>query len=326
MAVTGQQTFMRNVLRKFGLFARPSFPTFSTFVESWFPHKWLDLMAKKAGGLDTPDCVAMLELFYATYIVTKAGDPVFSLSSDLIQALRDTELPDVPAEEVKLPFEGINLDFPVGTLQPPSHEVSRFLLTCIPGDRFRVVYNHDDRTNYVSFVPTPGLKLHECLKEAEKNKWAMLVDPEKAALFKAEETYDDYWQTDMFRLAINTMLYITSPDSDVIQDKVHIHKLHTKLQGVKAGHKREVLLSKLARAKSSKRYIVGAKFRLSQEYQASLTTSGKKWVLDHKCRTMGHWKNQPCGSKSQQRKLIWISPYFRGPTFAEMVQKGYVVR
>lgn len=325
MPASSQQLFARSVLHKLDLFKRPGFPTFQEFIEDWFPKHWMNLMAEKAGGTDRPDFVAMMELFYAVYIVDKAGGAVFEISPHLLCALRDTELPDAPSEDVRLPFEGINVDFPKGTLQPPSHEVSRFMLSLGPRDRFRVVYNHDERTNYISFIPTPGLKLHACLKEAEKNKWDLLLDPAAARLFKEKEMYDDYWKTDMFRLAVNTMLYITSPDADIVEDKSHVYDIHKKLDGRKGGRKRDVLLSKLSQAKSNKRYIVGAKFRLSQEYQADLTPSGKSWVLEHRVRVMGHWKMQPHGPGKTERKRIWIAPYFRGLSYAEMVERKYIV-
>ncbi|RLC88661.1 MAG: hypothetical protein DRJ03_01950 [Chloroflexi bacterium] len=326
MAEHNQQIFSKKVISAAGLLERAGLPTYAQFVQGWLPSEITVAIAEKVGGVETPIFVAAMQAFYSALIVAKSGDTVFTLSAELIHALRDTEIPDIPVEEVRLPFDGINVDFPRGTLGGPAAEVGRLLMCMVPGDRFRVVYHHDAFTNYVSFLPEEGKTLFQCAASAQEQQHQMLSDPSLVQAFRDAALYADYWKTDMFRLAINTMLYITSPDADVVEDKTQLHEIHAKLQGLKKGRKQEVLLDKLRKAKQRKRYIVGAKFRLAAEYNAALTDKGKKWALQQRVRVMGHWKNQPYGPKSELRRRQWLAPYWKGPSYAEMVEKGYVVR
>lgn len=39
----------------------------------------------------------------------------------------------------------------------------------------------------------------------------------------------------------------------------------------------------------------------------------------------GHWRNQPFGQGREQRKLIFIKPYYKGPDLADLVNKPYAV-
>jgi hypothetical protein len=41
------------------------------------------------------------------------------------------------------------------------------------------------------------------------------------------------------------------------------------------------------------------------------------WKLRNQHIVRGHFKEQPCGPKGQNRKTIWIEPYWRGPEGAE---------
>ena len=40
----------------------------------------------------------------------------------------------------------------------------------------------------------------------------------------------------------------------------------------------------------------------------------------------GHWRQQPFGPGGQQRKLIWIKPFYKGPDIAQVINKPYVVK
>lgn len=77
--------------------------------------------------------------------------------------------------------------------------------------------------------------------------------------------------------------------------------------------------------KDNPRYIVGAAFRLQPEYAAEFTKEGRKWALDHRVCVAGHWKNQPHGPGWKERKRIWVAPYWKGPTYAELVARKIIV-
>lgn len=325
MAEHTQQVLAKKILCELGLLERVGLPTREQFLTEWLPPDALKMFASWAGSSES-DFAAGMQALYATLVVAKSHDPVFTLSPDLIHALRDTEIPDVPTEEIKLPFEGINIDFPQGTLECPAHLSSRILLCYVTGDRFRIVLYHGERTTYMNFNAVPGKTLFQCIADAKEWQHDQLMDPALAQEFRDSALYEDHWRSDLFRLALNTALYITSPDADVVEDRSHVHNIHSQLQGLKKASKRALLTEKLSDARKQKRYIVGAKFRLTEEYNAKLTDEGKKWVLKHRVRVMGHWKNQPYGPRSSLRRRQWLAPFWRGPTYAEMIQKGYVVR
>lgn len=37
------------------------------------------------------------------------------------------------------------------------------------------------------------------------------------------------------------------------------------------------------------------------------------------------WRNQPFGRRRQQRRRIWIAPFWRGPEDAEIIHRDYRV-
>jgi hypothetical protein len=123
-------------------------------------------------------------------------------------------------------------------------------------------------------------------------------------------------------------LYISSPDADVREDMHERHALHQKLQGMKGGNKRSKYVSQLKKAKSRHIYIVGKHWDDDEEYEkiasASPTEEGRKILK--RFRVRGHFRLQPYGKGREMRKISWVRPHWKGPTFAELVQNGYMVK
>lgn len=319
---------LKRIYQNAGLLDRPGWPTFLEFMHEWLPPAFLQTLIESEGGVQTPEVSATLETAYTTFIILKAGSPAYRVSDDLIRALRDTAIPSLRVRQLRTPFEGLTISVPEGTFAHPAHNVNQVFVNCIPGARFRAVFYTDQGyTNYVSMLNDDDDKtILEAIAETEAQDDTMLPK----ALRKAQDEaklYTDFFRIDIFRFAVNFALYVTCPDADVYQDKSAQNAIHTKLQGVKGKRRREVLLSKLAAAKEqSKIFIVGANIRLQKEYTAALTESGKRWVLKHRLRVQGHWKMVACGAQRKERVRRWVSPYYKGPSYAEMVEKGYVVK
>lgn len=51
---------------------------------------------------------------------------------------------------------------------------------------------------------------------------------------------------------------------------------------------------------------------------------GKKWTLDHRVITRGHWRQVPYGKGRKLRRAQWIMPYVRGPEGADLVVRPVV--
>lgn len=326
MSLTPHQTAAHKILRKLGVYDRfpgEQLPTYEEFISA-VPPVFFKMMQLLTGAVQHINTVAMLEFMYPVFIASKFGDPEFRLSKELIVLLRDTDTPDLLTDFLRLPFPGINLDVPCGTFQKPADKVSRILLAYVPGDRFRVSFDTlDGNTHFINFLFEPGKTISQCIAETRTKEAEMLECFEREIEdYRAQNIYEDYFTADVFRLALNAALYIASGDADVRLDDTKRRELHTRLQGLKGRSKREKLLEQLRREKQRKVYIVGGMTRLSREYA---TVSQQRRQLLVRFRVRGHFRHQACGPGLTERKLIWVAPFWKGPTYAELVEKGYVV-
>lgn len=271
-----------------------------------------------------PDFTSTVQLLYALWVVHNAGAAVFRLKPGLIKLLQETDLPrDMSMELLRLPFEGINLDIPPKTLRPPLDSVTRLFLTQVPGDRFRIVCcTANGYTHYVSLRPNSGT-IEDAVIET-KTRTFESVSKEVEEEMRATWIYEDYFTSDLFVFPVNAALYITSEGADVVEDKTAIHELCQKLQGLKKSAKRERLEAKLAEEKQHKIYICGGKLSVQRELTATFTEEGRK--LTKRFRVRGHWRNQPCGPRWSERKHIFVAPHWKGPTFAELLERNYIVK
>ena len=324
--MTIQRTTAERMIKHLKLVQRPGMPTFDEFVHQWLPRDVVDMFFALDGGKQGPASSAMVQMLYPVLIALKAGDPVLKVMPDLITSLRDTEIPDLPIEMLKSPFEAFRIEVPKGTFAEPAEQVREIHISNVEGDRFRVVFNQGEYSHYVSIMnDKTEMQISDAIDETMKDSLTrMPLDLWQE--IKKEALYADYFKADVFRFAVNLTLYVTCPDADMYQDNKKRHEIHRKLQGMRGGRKRDVLLSKLAQEKARKVYVIGANIRLSKEYTAELTETGRSWVLKHRVRVMGHWRQQPYGPNKSLRKPKWIAPHWRGPTYAEMVEKGYVIK
>jgi len=325
LSVTLQQTVSQEVMTKLGIYERfpgEQLPTYEEFVNA-VPEMFFKMMQSLTGAVQHMSTVTMLEFMYPAFIASKFGDPEFKLSKELIVLLRDTDTPDLSTDFLRLPFPGINLDIPSGTFQKPADRVSRILLASVPGDRFRVSFDTlDGNSHFINFLFEPGKTIAQCIADTRTREAEMLEHMGREIVdYGAENIYEDYFTADVFRLALNAALYIASGDADVKPDDAKRRELHARLQGLKKKHKREKLLEQLRQEKQRKVYIVGGMTKLSREYE----TASQQRQLLVRFRVRGHFRHQACGPGLAERKLIWIAPFWKGPTYAELIEKGYMV-
>jgi hypothetical protein len=79
-------------------------------------------------------------------------------------------------------------------------------------------------------------------------------------------------------------------------------------------------------------YFLGKEIHVSQEMRkaAKDLSSGDEqrrlgWKLNSRFIVRGHWTHQPCGEGRRDRKLTWITPYWKGPSLAPVVPRNYVL-
>ena len=317
---THQEASTLGTLQKLGLIRPGWAPTFEEFTKRLEPllQQLFQLVRSWA------DVSSMAQLMYAVCIIHSAGGATFQLEPGLIKLLQETGLPrGMSMEFLRLPFEGINLDIPAGTLRPPMDSVTRLFLVHVPGDRFRIVCTPNEvYTHFVSIRSTSEGTIEDAVAETKARAFEGIP---KAAEDEMRNNwiYSDYYTSDFFVLPVNAALYITSGGADVEQDKTRVRALHTKLQGLKKKNQRERLEQELKDEKTHQIFICGGHLKLSQEMLATFTEKGRK--LTKRFRVRGHWCNQSVGPKQSGRKHIWIAPHWRGPTYAELLERNYVV-
>lgn len=81
------------------------------------------------------------------------------------------------------------------------------------------------------------------------------------------------------------------------------------------------------KALNRRHYIVGKGVTLPQAFREVIERKGPQnlWKLKTKHIVRGHWRKQVCGPGKQDRKLIWVEPFWRGPKDGPVTQRKYDV-
>jgi len=125
----------------------------------------------------------------------------------------------------------------------------------------------------------------------------------------------------LFFLAVKMILYITSnkPDLKIGERNVSSEELGE-------------FLAKERKNKSTKNkgvsvgsYIVIDK-NISSISKLTLSGSEEDRKLTHRFMVRGHFRMQRYGPGNERVKRIWISPFWKGPDMAEVIQKDYAVK
>jgi len=262
------------------------------------------------------------------YVAEGAKD--FYLCDDIALLLRDTDIPDIPVDEVKFPFEALSIVFSPGMFDRFGWDkMQRIVLTKPEGGRSVwgfIISDHGDGA--------PAFNL------ALGNKDGSLAELLRTALQESEVKGDMVFgdatvgmapssiQLHTLRLIFNTMLYVTSSGADVFRDSSFQDNLRAKLAAFPQGkktRKQKQLEAEYCAFKAKYLYIVGKHIKAEPEYSAQPANEAGRKLLK-RSRTRGHWRPVRHGPRHSLSKIKWIKPYWRGPTLAEMINKGYVVK
>jgi len=330
--------------------------SYSDFIEH-LPGRMQEVFAQMPATLS--DAGAIINLFYSVTMHCRAGEATFRLSSDLIKLLRKTDLPNFNLNVLRLPYPAIMISLEKNPLFVGDKEILQIYLTQT-STRFRIVAGaRDTSVVFLNLIVDPALgvttianavdatvahtlldRVHDlhrvkpvlnCMdifatnEHPELEKLHMLGTAFNYTRYKEVRAQFFSYYNDIISLAINAVLYVTSPEADIVNlATADVQRISKKLKGVKQGLKREGLEKLLAVAKKHKIYIVGGGIKIARELDTEFTEAGRKFVLRHQVR--GHWKNQSYGPKQELRKHIWVAPYWRGPSYAELLERNYVVR
>lgn len=271
----------------------------------------------------------------------RAGKRVYQPSAGLAWQLRHTELRGLRTDDLRLPYENVYIVVPesanlqVYNAETGWHQAIGVYITEDPsptenggdpmgcrawrvmvvGESKGVVPNNygisemDDALTYFR-IPLPGgVTLDSALKSVGDE------------MFKEKEYVDgweqmkDTWQN-LFRWAMNAMLYATNTEKgDHWIANKQARRLWERIQKIPGKSKKK---SRLARELSGiknqqRRILLGTKVVIDRHVMKEGAPGGKGAPLIIRTRVSGHWRNQPYGKGREQRKLIFISPFWRGP-------------
>lgn len=133
-----------------------------------------------------------------------------------------------------------------------------------------------------------------------------------------------------FRIIVNAILYLSSNDPDIIKCFSPRQAMEERLAKVKSTVKKKKARNELNKTSTLDYSAVGTHLPpiLVDKGRKSAESGGSnKGVLDSATRFIvrGHWRNQPCGERLQDRRLIWIQPYFKGPDMGELINRPYII-
>jgi len=243
----------------------------------------------------------------------RAGTQWYEVSSGLAARLRHTELRGLDCDDLRLPFEAIGLLVPTSAelCLPPSNGSHPITETYIveepaPERRWRMlVVSPTEGGRFMMerlTIPLPaGGSIDESIAYA------------KSRIAKVSESASFEGWEDHFRWAMNAVLYASSAENRrVIWNDKEAKQLSDRIAKLPDGPKRKKLQERLRRLDSSQRTLLGPDVSMPPAEERT-----KGGVLIVRTRVQGHWKQQPYGEGSRERKLIWIQPYWRGPDESE---------
>ncbi len=286
------------------------------------------------------------------------GRKAFFFHCNICDHLLATEL-SVDSELLKLPFDSCLFVYsapsvvetafsflkiqatPADLLYPVSVYITKLTDTTTGGDSKLLmgIYHWcgDQCSFYIKreIAIRPGWKVEKSLN----TDWEALGDTDGVGIRLSANgeyrtTTDEEFYTDglaLFRLVLNSVLYLSSNDPDIITRVsgremaiTHANSIKSKLKSKKT--------KQLAKKESALNFqSVGENVHpiyITKRGLLDSSTNQPANFSDYAVRFIvrGHWRNQPFGLNLTERKLIFIKPYYKGPEMAELVNNPYVVK
>lgn len=144
---------------------------------------------------------------------------------------------------------------------------------------------------------------------------------------------DDTFYTDglgFYRIVLNAVLYLSSDQAELTAKESPRREIEARAKGIASLPKRRKLLQTTGRFTALDYQEVGASVgpiviqKGEADHSVGSTGGGGKPLVRFMVR--GHWRRQPHGPESLERKLIWIRPYYKGPDLAATINKPYLVK
>lgn len=143
---------------------------------------------------------------------------------------------------------------------------------------------------------------------------------------------EDTFYTDglaFYRIVLNAVLYLSSDQAEMAAKESPRREIEARANDIASPSKRRKLLQTTGRYTDLDYQEVGASvgpivIRKGEAEGSEVGNGGGKPLVRFMVR--GHWRRQHYGPESQERKLIWIRPYFKGSDLAATINKPYLVK
>ena len=311
--------------------------------------QWYDLFDYLCGGIDPGMVHTTMQLNYQMSCHERAGKRVYQLSPDLAVQMKHTELRNVLADDLRLPFESIYIMVPpeaqlkIWNSETGWHKAIGIYITeerhmaemdeylkggksgTLRGWRMMIVGQDkaectqatgDDTLSFFRILFKEGTKLTDILETARREiQWDMENNP----FCTWDERMNWDWEQ-QFRWAMNVVLYATweEPGEHWIANK-EARKLWDRIGKLPPNSKkRKNLQRKFQTIDKQKRIQLGAKIVINRRKGTSEDSEGKsgktetdETVLRVKTRISGHWKRVVHGKGRTERRIQWIEPHWR---------------
>lgn len=293
-----------------------------------------------------------------------SGKRVFSFSDNLGDHLANTEI-NLKTDLIRLPFDTClfqftskavlnalyNLSGDKGRLAMNSRTidygspVSAFLTVLpaspLPGSKLLICAFHAKQPDKCYMAVKREIYLGEgwSLEQALRTDWEKLtpnnlgvslavdVDENHVGEATSESFYTDGLM--FFRAMLNAVLYLGSEQAELIPRRSERSAIEESAAKILSAPKRRKKLQEASRFSSLDYVEAGSSVSPIVVQRGAVTAAGlSSGQSKPNIRFMvrGHWRQQPHGPGMAERRLVWITPYYKGPEVADLVSKPYLVK
>lgn len=287
------------------------------------------------------------------------GMPVFRITEDLLASLLLTDPSNVELDEIHAPFPTFKLEIPDNYWVTDAYSPEGMTKRAIKNvwiHNCRTVYAHENNISGTDPIPietmdqykqSPMLMIimeaggtrlfdricppgtmplgNEIAQCKQLSTWLTNPGTDAPSPFPMERTDQDFrYQKAARRLYVNLCLYVAEQGRG---KKVEQYTTKAKKRRLKRKKKKNKPVKDTPRPNI---WIIGKEIQLDRELKEAARAwtdaqGGDKaaWRIKKRFTVRGHWRNQACGPGRQERKRIWIQPFWKGPKEGEKLTHVY---
>ena len=277
----------------------------------------------------------LLEITHAILPFYMDGKKVFKFEKGITEMILRTELENINASFIKLPFDSIYIIVPYGLFSYVNTEGENY---CVEG-----IYINQGITELNNPQRTLSLTLVVHLMTVDNYNDVRGDLDYVGFTFKENENIvsqvNSFFDTDesckrnkkhlqkIISFVFNSILYLNSDKAIINLFESQIVESKKSKSSKYRRNAKEInqKLSKIPHYHVGNSIILDPKLRKEIDNENSYNS---KSTLQYKSQWIvrGHWRHQACGDNYEQRKLIWIKPYIKGNSHLPICNKNYIVK